>query len=266
VVYVSGINTVEGDSTSRFALLTAKLRQSFGFQSNDFFQFSYAGWRVEAGSNYMNLFHFEHPESCRAMDSAEPLLTGMLRYMKQNHWADHVVVVGHSRGGLIGMLTLSRAPDLTDGPDPFLRTVITVDSPLHGIDPIKRTWYNVGASACEPAMGELAAMSGSFKQWDQWLGTTANWAGNRRVNLMAFANEYDCLFAPSRCPNALGGWAGLGNAIIGAPDEFASQQIPGPFNFFYPTEGLSFNESHSAILRSDAAVSRMALGIGPQGQ
>src|SRR5579859_4675605 len=131
VVFIGGLGS-EIDSAN-WGLLAADL-QGAGFTTQDFYSFSYDGWSVPAGGPGMIVNSYQPGETCAPLDKRLDLLAGMLRFVRDNQWATHVVLVGHSLGGVVAFDVAARYPDLV----PFISRVVTLDSPLGGISAIER--------------------------------------------------------------------------------------------------------------------------------
>src|SRR5579859_634196 len=94
IVLVGGLGS-DIDSANWSALATA-LESNYGYVDADIFPFSYDGWSVPAGSSTMTLNSYQKWETCAPLPSSDNLLDGMLRLFRDQHWSDHVILVGHS--------------------------------------------------------------------------------------------------------------------------------------------------------------------------
>jgi|SRR5579859_989009 len=107
ILEIGGANSSPGG----WLALESTLRVE-GYTSADFYSFSYGGWSVAQGSSTMILNDYTSAQTCAKIDDSIRLLAGMLRFLRDNQWAAHVVLVGHSVGGIVALGVVTENPDL----------------------------------------------------------------------------------------------------------------------------------------------------------
>ncbi len=232
--YDSRIDTPDWD------LLDRQLRSSFGYQQSDVFTYSYRGWHVDDGSLTMMIEPYDDTDTCDSINNQiNNDLAPMLRYIRDHHWADHVVLVGHSLGGVMAFDGAATLNDLTVGPTPFIRGVVTIDAPLQGITGLTNFLGQLNSLGCG-ALSELRDRSTRNSLWQPWLVSSAQSLIARNVRLMLAENQAD-------------------SAVL----EF-QQGIPGvAANYAFNVADGSFGD-HSALLFDEDATMRIANWIGRQ--
>lgn len=172
--------------------------------------------------------------TCAPEAASRATLLRLLRNMRQQG-VSHVVLAGHSLGGVLAFDAAAEAADLTAPPDPFIRGVITIDSPLGGITALARFVEVLQDGNCA-VLQDLRDRSYRANVWQPWLTNSANYLQNRGVNLAVIANPEDM-------------------AVL-----FADQQINAPVN--YTLDYVDSELNHSAILNSSDAMSAIAGWVG----
>jgi pimeloyl-ACP methyl ester carboxylesterase len=147
----------------------------------------------------------------------------------------HVIVAGHSLGGVLAFDAAAIWTDLTQPPDPFIRAVVTIDSPLSGLTALERFGAASYWGDC-PALQDLRDRSYRSTVWQPWLVSSVNTLTSRGVRVVLVANPSDGAVLQSEQ------W------ISGALVNYALD---------YVDSGLN----HSAIVRSPAALATIATWI-----
>lgn len=125
VLFISG--AASSIHSKNWILLEADLVQMRGYLSQDFYHFNYAGGLD--GPDYT------YNDTCQSIQTSDLYYLQDIQAL-QNQGYTHVMVFGHSLGGIIAFDEMGgplSAPYRT-GPNPFVRSIITVDSPINGLN------------------------------------------------------------------------------------------------------------------------------------
>jgi pimeloyl-ACP methyl ester carboxylesterase len=181
-------------------------------------------------------------ESCQPLQKSEQHLAEFLTALKQRHLFDNVTLVGHSQGGVIAMDVLSSQSDLSLEGDPFIRSVIVLDSPLMGLGWTQEIlWESFGSGGPCPSVRELAWRHQQPRTMqDYWLNNVGA-AIERGVQVQVVVNNADLYLTPANQS-----FAGL--PVITVVD------VAGP------------NNNHSAAFYDAGTLAHLVGFIGPQGQ
>jgi pimeloyl-ACP methyl ester carboxylesterase len=181
-------------------------------------------------------------ESCQPLQRSEQHLAEFLTALQQRHLFDSVTLIGHSQGGVVAMDVLSSQSDLSLEGNPFIRSVIVVDSPLMGLGWVQEIlWESFGSGGPCPSVRELAwrHQQPSTLQ-DYWLNNVGA-AIKRGVQVQVVVNNADLYLTPANQS-----FAGL--PVITVVD------VAGP------------NNNHSAAFYDAGTLAHVVGFIGPQGQ
>lgn len=175
------------------------------------------------------------PDTCNPIDTSRGRLSAYVRTLRANG-VQHVIVAGHSLGGVVAFDMAAEATDLTQGPDPFIRAVVTIDSPLSGLSGAERFLGEASWGYCRAAR-DLRDRSVRGALWQPWLVASAQNLGARGVRVILVSNPSDMT---------------IGNqGLNGAPINYTLDDADG-------------GTSHSAITNDPAAMATIAGWI--QGQ
>jgi pimeloyl-ACP methyl ester carboxylesterase len=218
VVMVGGLGSTRVSDSDTFGLLESQLAGQ-GYSADDLLLWSYA----------------PSGDSCAPLASTGAGLGQFVRGLRDTHRADRVTLVGHSNGGVVLYAMIAANPDLI----PFLRGVVTIDSPLEGISDGRAGLRALWDGPC-PAADDLVGLAASTA-WAPALGTMATGLLNRGVAVAALWNPYDSLVP------------------------VAAQQINATANYEVDASDGGFS-NHWAALKDPNGLAQIAQLIGPQGQ
>jgi pimeloyl-ACP methyl ester carboxylesterase len=221
VLLVGGIGS--NPMSPLFAILRSDLTGSLGYQG-DIWDFSYDPASAPV---------YTPAETCQPLAQSRGLLVGALRWLRSQGYGS-AVVVGHSLGGVLAFDALASNPDLS----PFVREVITVDSPLGGT-------YSGSAfvEALRYDLPNCQAVQDIGVRDPDWVTGAAGAMLARGTTPMIVVNPND--------------WA----------VSWSFQMVPGSLAVNYVWPSSDGGSNHSAVLQANpAAVWQIAQWIGPQGQ
>lgn len=241
VVFVGGYGANLATATSDFSWLKAALAARSSNAA--FVQYSYAGLSGQGCA--------ASPAAYSAVDTAQDIaiskrnLVATLQTLHQSCGANHVVVIGHSLGGLVAFQALA------DQPLPGVTDLITIDSPLGGApaDEIQ-TCIDWGLCADGPVAGYLAELRNDWSQTSADNAAKAARLAEAGVRVSAWGNPSDCLYNAAACmPFArvlLAGYNSSESQWLGIPRAIRRDYLP--------TNRLSsLIASHHAVLVSGAS-------------
>jgi pimeloyl-ACP methyl ester carboxylesterase len=188
VLFVGGY----GSSLATVGASFAPLRAAFAARNANerFAQYSYNGWNAQSCSP----LDYQPSDTGQDLATSEQRLLETIYLLHANCGGGHIVVVGHSLGGLIALRALS------DNPMSEVSDVVTLDSPLGGAPPsVVRTCVDAGLCADGPITAQLSDL---YTNWD---GTGQDNAARVKglaaagIRVTAWGNQSDCLYAPSAC-------------------------------------------------------------------
>jgi pimeloyl-ACP methyl ester carboxylesterase len=224
VILVGGLDS-QPSSGSWLILRQALTAQ--GYADGDVVTFSYDPTSVD----------YQPQQMCQDIAASKALLAFWVRALRDSHAYSGLVLVGHSLGGVIALQVAGQEPDVA----PFLRKVVTVDSPLGGIDTLATLWFDARNDGNCLAAHQLA---------DRWLDGSATtdvmqglaWSAmGRGVQIRSYVNDAD---------------AGIAASLQFVPGTSALEDS------WLDGTGLV---NHSAALTSGAATADIAAFVGPQG-
>jgi pimeloyl-ACP methyl ester carboxylesterase len=244
VLFLNGLSQNPVAGSAHWNMLIGQLEAPpFGFAERDLTLFSYADSPSAAGA------------PCQDAVMSMHQLDNFLRSQRDAGYG-RVVLVGHSFGGVLAVLTAMSDAELTAGARPFVRSIATIDSPLLGVNYTRASLWVTQYGTCR-AMDQLYFIQQRGLTWETELTTAVRqWVS--RVRFLAVANRSDCLFNPGAC------------GLIWMTDGTRDKQVPdgGPgLNLVVDavaglTTGLT---SHDAALYSPQVVLAIANVIGYQG-
>jgi pimeloyl-ACP methyl ester carboxylesterase len=229
VVFVGGLGSTQRLNAATFGPLSNALIEQAGFASSDLLTFSYD----PAAASYAPI------QTCQPLATSAEQVAGFVRQLRDTHQADGVVLVGHSMGGVIALEAASQMDDLTDPRAPFVRRVITVDSPLGGLSRLQRLLIaDLWLGACPAANDAVARYVDST--WPATLSGQVDRLLDRGVQIFAIANPADLL---------LDTWM---------------QQVPASkINVNVTLNVVDDLLSHAAILGTPSTLSELVPMVGP---
>ncbi len=179
VLFVGGLGSTYTTSTQAFRTLQTALVASRGYAESDFSLFSY---------DQQNARQYDPLLTCAPVVVSEAALRARIADL-QAAGAGHVVLVGHSLGGV---LAYDVAASGTDG---FISGVVTVDSPLGGLSGwraglVRMAERSTGATC--PALDDLEQRNAS-PTWQPWLTSSANALLTRSVEVVVVTNAADAM-------------------------------------------------------------------------
>lgn len=241
VVFLSGLSELPVVGDAHWDPLVSQLEaQPFGYVSRDLALFSYADNPSGAGIPCQDVV-----TSVRQLDA----------FLQAERGAGYgrVVLVGHSFGGVLGVLTAMAHPELTSGEPPFVRSIVTVDSPLLGINYDRAAAWVTAYGQCR-AVDQLYLIQQRGLTWENQLTSSVRqWAGHG-TRFLAVANRSDCFFNPGAC------------GLTWIPDGTRDEQVPdaGP-GLNLVVDAVTDVVSHDAALYSPDVVLAIANAVGYQG-
>jgi pimeloyl-ACP methyl ester carboxylesterase len=182
------------------------------------------------------------PETCQPLATSVQHLADWLTALQQQKRFDSVTLVGHSQGGVLAMDVLSGWPDLSAAGDPFIRSVVAVDSPLSGLTWTRAfVWESFGSGGRCPSVRELASRHDQPRMMQDYYLDRVGAAMQRGVRVQVVVNDSDLYLTAAN-------QSMLGLGVITEVD------VEGPGN------------NHTAALYDPATLLQLAEFIGPQGQ
>lgn len=221
VVFVGGLGSSGPDAAATFAPLATALVGG-GISQDRLLTFSYDPTSAA----------YAPAETCQPLATSTQLLAAYLRGLRDSHQADSVVLVGHSMGGVIA-LDATSALRQDDASQPFVRKLVTVDSPLGGLSRLQDSLI------VDLWLGPCAAASDAESRFvdPTWPGSLAGRVADLQtagLQFFAVANPHDVMLSvrTQQVPGS------LANVIVDAVDSSV------------------FN--HAAVLQSAAGVAQIA--------
>lgn len=258
IVFVQGVySTYDANGTQatigegqRFNVLKNGFAAK-GYARTVLLDFSYAGGTVRQDGTWR-----PEPYPCeqtdRRADDNLTVLEAMLRDYGAHHPDAHFTLVGHSLGGYLSFLEGAREAGRTQAAKLGIDAVVTLDAPLKGVSPDKKTvidiiscgkTYLAGAEIVEekidPATREVRRAQ-------------AQAMAQQGIRLATFGNTLDCLWNPGVCLPALP-WV----------DDSDTQVLPGEATAskMYRIESAPL-ASHDAILADAGAAGAVVAFVG----
>jgi pimeloyl-ACP methyl ester carboxylesterase len=188
VLLAGGYGSTLTSARQSFAPLRAALEARHPGLS--FAQYSYTGWNAQTCTP----LDYAPEDSAQDLATSERHMLETLYLLHTQCGADHLVVIGHSLGGLVAFHALS------DNPMAEVSDVITIDSPLGGAPAAEiRACVDSGMCAEGPVSQVLADLHASWAQTaaDNTARVVRLSAAGTRVT--AWGNQSDCLYAPAVC-------------------------------------------------------------------
>ena len=169
-----------------------------GYDKTALLDFSYAGGAVRIDGVWKPA-----PYSCeltdRPADQNLAVLEQMLRDYRARHPDAHFTLVGHSLGGYLVFLEGAREADRTDGAKLGIDQVVTLDAPLKGVSPDKKTLIDF--IPCDKTYIAGAEIVG--QKFDPTIPATrssqASEMAAQGIRLATMGNDWDCLWNTGYC-------------------------------------------------------------------
>jgi len=189
VLFIGGYGSTLASATLAFAPVRAALTARD--PTTSFAQYSYLGWNAQSCEPR----DYYSADTGQDFDLSERNLLDTIYVLRSQCGArGHIVVVGHSLGGLVAFHALS------DNPMSEITDVVTIDSPLGGAPATAvNACVDSGFCADGPVSGTLTSL---FSSWDQTAQDNAARVGRLAaagIRVTAWGNQGDCLYAPAAC-------------------------------------------------------------------
>ena len=255
VVFIQGIYTTYDTETQSTALEGPRfttLKEAFldaGYDEADLLDFSYAGGQVRDGAWQPAPYPCETTD--RTADESLDVLEDMLKEVHESQERVHFTLVGHSLGGYLAFLEAAREADRADGDKLDIDVVVTLDSPLLGVDADKKAI--IDNIPCEKTYVAGAEIVGQKLDPDLPATRSAQAAkmSEQGIRLANLGNRHDCLWNTSHCLP--------GSGFI---DDSGTQYVEGAAETTeYLIDGNPF-ASHDAILAHEPAVADVITFVG----
>lgn len=181
VVFVGGFASNHESTVVSFGPLAADL-EARGWSPADVYYFSYDPASLE----------YADWQTCQPLGTTVDQLGGMVLWLRDSQQYAGVVLVGHSLGGVLAWEVLTSKPELSVSGEPFIRTLVTVDSPLGGVDAVEALVMRqlTSAPTC-PVVDALRGRQRSGPTWQAWLGEATGAALARGVKVASVVNDQD---------------------------------------------------------------------------
>jgi pimeloyl-ACP methyl ester carboxylesterase len=174
-------------------------------------------------------------QSCQSVRQSEDQLDSLVHWVHDRGSADSVILIGHSLGGVLAY-DVAATSELSRGPNPFIRGVMTIDAPLGGISAVERffaTEFHF-PSPC-PALANLRDRSlHGTAEWQPWLRQAGYWLLGQGVHVAVVTNPEDAYVDP------------INQGIVGPAVNYTLDYTDGSYS------------SHSAILGNADALAFLA--------
>jgi pimeloyl-ACP methyl ester carboxylesterase len=220
VVLVGGLGSTAAGNVANFGPLVGQLvTRGYGVRS------FYYGADVDAPSPAAAWAAYTSELSCQSIDTSTAELADFVRGLRSSGQVDSVMLVGHSNGGVIALGVPAAAPDLA----PFIRRVVTIDSPVGGLEVGQAFALGAHDGPCQ-AGDELYARR-SDAGWPDYLAQLVAWERGQGIDVAAVVNPEDWYVSV---------------------DE---QQLPAEVNVSIDATGSSAN--HAAVLHAPEALAQL---------
>ncbi|HEY1298304.1 MAG TPA: alpha/beta fold hydrolase [Chloroflexota bacterium] len=189
VLFVGGYGSTLASASRSFAPVRAALTAHD--PTTSFAQYSYLGWNAQSCE----------PRDYYSADTGQDfglsernLLETIYLLRTQCGGNGHIVVVGHSLGGLVAFHALS------DNPMSEITDVVTIDSPLGGAPAgAVNACVDSGLCAEGPVSGTLTSLYSAWDQTAQDNAARVSRLAAAGIRVTAWGNQGDCLYAPAAC-------------------------------------------------------------------
>ncbi len=257
VIFIQGVYSTYDASGTQSSVLEGQrfntLKAAFvakGYRKDALLDYSYAGGNVRIDGAWRPA-----PYNCeltdRPADQNLAVLEQMLRDYRAKHPDAHFTLVGHSLGGYLAFLEGAREADRSDGAKLGIDVVVTIDAPLAGVSPDKKTLIDfIPCDKTYIAGAEIVA-----QKFDPAIPATrtaqAAAMAAQGVRLATMGNEWDCLWNTDHCLPG-GGWI----------DDSATQFVDGAALTGRYRVDSSPLLSHDAILADPALAADTTAFVG----
>ncbi len=141
-----------------FGWLRTDLETYSQFKDSDFVWYSYRGGTVNSDGTW-NTASYSCGDSAQAYKTSIAEMSNMILHLARSNPNTDFVIVGHSQGGLIALQEIGFTSQLP--PTTKVKQIITLDSPLGGVDPSGISLTASLTCWSGPANGDLSALYGS---------------------------------------------------------------------------------------------------------
>ncbi len=221
IIFVQGIDssyTIEGSGNQRhdvavFMELKQALLRDHGYQSSDFVDFSYAP-DVYKSKDDIKVHSYSCRDTAQDLETSGESLRQLVKYVHEWRPADQIVLLGHSLGGAV--ITYAVAGIEDEQLKRSIASIVTIGSPLHGIDPSDIEQAGLGpavwwTSACNGILltsqasidlrNDFADFTARREESDvaRRLGDSLQWVHDQGGRIGTFGNSYDCVYNHANC-------------------------------------------------------------------
>lgn len=208
IVLLQGVCTSIEDGTdigSTFNDLRRLLKNEYGYMDTDFLLYSYKGGRVDdSGVWHHNAYGKEDPvKQDFRTESVSALHDQLLIPYRAKHPNTTFILIGHSLGGMVAFEEVARKVNASNYERGLISTVITVDSPLHGVPPeASITAALIPGAKCLASgisAGILTGIHNNEPQTTKDLQDIVARGKTKGVSVVNIGNSYDCVWEPAWC-------------------------------------------------------------------
>ncbi len=265
IVFLHGVCSEVDDGVSTgsqtFNDLQKLLRKDYEFSNSDFLLYSYKGGSME-NINGSWMWHHKSYDSFTPVNqdfqttSVDELHNLLIEY-RDKYPNTTFILIGHSLGGVIAMEEVLQNVMMFDYEEGLISTVITVDSPLHGLPSgMSKLWLgrNVNALECVvngQAFQRLFGLYESEPSYTSVLEHAVTQAQQKDVTIVTVGNQSDCVLSPKVCSLGFSG---------DIETQYISNALIHKFNIARPcTAPLDYciQGTHSAILSDRLAPNQL---------
>jgi pimeloyl-ACP methyl ester carboxylesterase len=259
IVFVQGVYTTYDKNGTQATIAEGQrfnvLKNEFaakGYARTALLDFSYAGGAVRHDGSWR-----PEPYPCELTDRGAndnlAVLETMLRDYGAHHPEAHFTLVGHSLGGYLVFLEGTREAGRTEAAKLRIDAVVTLDAPLKGVAPDKKTVIDI--IPCDKTYIAGAELVGQKVDpaTPEVRRTQARAMAQQGIRLATFGNSLDCLWSPGVCLPALPWVDDSGTQVL--PGDAAASQM-------YRIESAPL-ASHDAILADAVAGADVVGFVGP---
>lgn len=258
VIFVQGIYTTYDENGTQETVPEGHrfnvIKNAFlakGYDRSALLDFSYAGGAVGIDGTWV-----PNPYSCEqtdrlAADNLAPL-EQMMRDYRARHKDAHFTLVGHSLGGYLSFLEGARESQRADGEKLGINTIVTIDAPLLGASPDKKTILDLVPCGKTYLAGAEIVQQKFDPGTPDLRRTQAAAMTGHGIRIATLGNLHDCLWNTGYClPGAT--WI----------DDSATQFLEGQASISnaYTIESPALF-SHDAILADQRAMADAAAFVG----
>jgi len=219
----------------------------------EFVYYSYTGLISELDGKPLPL-DYSCPNTSQELSTSERSLEVELddldSYWKAKGYLVHFALIGHSLGGLVAITAMK---------DERVTAIVTLDSPLMGVESGKTGLESLAGGCSGPVLNELNGMHND-SGWPQRIQTAVTSYQARGGRVATLGNEQDCLYDPPQCPDRCAILLFLGCLLFA--DETSTQIIPNANSHFLFALGNRTDWGHDVILHDPTAINYVVSFVG----